>query len=162
TTYPSNRTGMNALSFRNSNYLSETNLYSAAAEYTGKTGEYNHAARITYVNQDEPRSVESAWFPMVDIRDGVSGSAGNVLTSFGTDPFTYGNLRYVKTLNANYDISRTFGAHDVTLGAQYESSITKNGFQRFGTGFYMFNSWEDFVNDAKPIHYALTFPMTPD
>lgn len=162
TTYPTNRTGMNALSFRNSNYFSESNLYSAAAEYTGKTGEYNHSARITYVNQDEPRSVESAWFPMVDIRDGVSGSAGNVLTSFGTDPFTYGNLRSVKTWNANYDISRTFGAHDVTLGAQYESSITKNGFQRFGTGYYMFNSWEDFVNDAKPIHYALTFPMTPD
>lgn len=161
-TYPTNRTGMNALSFRNSNYFSETNLYSAAAEYTGKTGEYNHSARVTYVNQDEPRSVESAWFPMVDIRDGVAGSAGNVITSFGTDPFTYGNLRSVQSWNANYDINRTFGSHDVTLGGQFETSITKNGFQRFGTGYYMFNSWEDFVNEQKPIHYALTYPMTAD
>lgn len=162
TTYPHNRTGMNALSFQNSNYFAETNLYSAAAEYTGRTGDFNHSARITYVNQDEPRSVDGQWFPMVDIRDGVAGSAGNVITSFGTDPFTYGNLRSVKTWNANYDINTIIGNHDLTAGLQYETSLTKNGFQRFGTGLYMFNSWDDFVNGAKPIHYALTFPLTPD
>jgi len=105
--YPMSRTGNNALSFQNSNYFQETNLYSATAEYNGKIGNLNHSARLSYVNQDEPRSVSGDIFPLVDIRDGIAGTGGNVLTSFGTDPFTYGNLRSVKTWTANYDANYT-------------------------------------------------------
>ncbi|MGN5953567.1 TonB-dependent receptor [Sphingobacterium lactis] len=160
--YPMSRTGNNAMNFQNSNYFSENNLYSGTLEYTGKTGEFNHSARISYVNQNEPRSVVGDVFPLVDIRDGIAGSGGNVLVSFGTDPFTYGNLRDVQTWTANYDVSRVFGNHNVMFGAQFETSITKNGFQRFGAGYYMYNSWEDFKNNNKPVNYALTYPLTED
>ncbi|WGQ14645.1 TonB-dependent receptor [Sphingobacterium faecium] len=161
-TFPMNRTGNNALSFQNSNYFQETNLYSGTLEYTGKIGQINQSARISYVNQDEPRSVSGDVFPLVDIRDGIAGSNGNVLTSFGTDPFTYGNLRSVKTWTANYDLNYTYNNHDFTAGLQFETSNTKNGFQRFGAGYYMFNSWDDFKNGAKPVNYALTYPLTAD
>ena len=162
TTYPMNRTGNNAMNFQNSNYFSENNLYSGTLEYTGKTGEYNHSARISYVNQNEPRSVIGDIFPLVDIRDGVAGSAGNILVSFGTDPFTYGNLRDVATWTANYDVSRVIGNHNLIAGVQFETSLTKNGFQRFGAGYYMYNSWNDFVNGNKAVNYALTYPLTED
>ncbi|AIM37295.1 TonB-dependent receptor [Sphingobacterium sp. ML3W] len=161
-TYPMNRTGSNALSFQNSNYFQETNLYSATAEYTGKIGNVNQSARISYVNQDEPRSINGTPFPLVDIRDGGVGGNGNILTSFGTDPFTYGNLRSVKTWTANYDLNYTYNQHYFTGGLQFETSRTMNGFQRFGTGYYMFNTWEDFTSGAKPINYALTYPLTAD
>ncbi|WP_140938780.1 TonB-dependent receptor [Sphingobacterium lumbrici] len=161
-TYPTNRTGSNALHFGNSNYFQETNLYSGTLEYTGKIGNVYQSLRASYVNQDEPRSFDGQVFPLVDIRDGIFGADGNVLTSFGTDPFTYGNLRSVKTWIANYDVNYTLDNHYFTGGLQFETSRTVNGFQRFGAGYYMFNSWEDFTGDAKPVNYALTFPLTAD
>src|SRR5690606_34525367 len=160
--YPMNRTGINALSFQNSNYFQETNLYSATAEYSGKIGNVNHSARLSYVNQDEPRSVSGKVFPLVDIRDGIAGTGGNILTSFGTDPFTYGNLRSVKTWTANYDLNYTLNDHYFTGGLQFETSRTRNGFQRFGAGYYMFNSWEDFKTGKPAVNYALTYPLTAD
>ncbi|WP_312349732.1 TonB-dependent receptor, partial [Sphingobacterium multivorum] len=160
--YPMSRTGNNALSFQNSNYFQETNLYSATAEYNGKIGNLNHSARLSYVNQDEPRSVSGSVFPLVDIRDGIAGTGGNILTSFGTDPFTYGNLRSVKTWTANYDANYTLNDHYFTGGLQFETSRTVNGFQRFGAGYYMYNSWQDFIGGKPAVNYALTYPLTAD
>ena len=163
TVYPTNRAGTNAMSFLNSNYFTQSNLFSGTLEYTGKTGEYNHSARVSYVNQNEPREVMGDLFPLVDIRDGLTAADGsNVLVTFGPDPFTYGNLRDVQTYTANYDISRIFGNHNIMAGVQFETSLTKNGFQRYGAGYYMFNSWDDFKNNRKPINYALTYPLTED
>ncbi|SKB90927.1 Carboxypeptidase regulatory-like domain-containing protein [Sphingobacterium nematocida] len=151
------RTGSNALHFGNSNYFSETNLYSGVAEYNGKWGNTNNTVRIAYVNQNEPRSIAGSDFPLVDIKDG-----DNIITTFGYEPFSYGNLRDVETITAYWDGNYTLGKHDFTYGAQYETSITKNGFQRFGAGYYLFNSWDDFVNGNKPANYVLTYPLTED
>ncbi|MFV0605016.1 MAG: carboxypeptidase regulatory-like domain-containing protein [Niabella sp.] len=152
-----NRLSSNALHFFNSNYFQEDNLYSGTLEYNGKLGDYNHSFRASRIHQNAPRSSPGSLFPLVDILDGSS-----VLTTFGYEPFTYGNLRDVKTTTLNYDGNYVLGAHNLTAGVQYETSLTKNGFQRFGTGYYVFNSWSDFVNNAKPSNYALTYPLTAD
>ncbi|MVZ62006.1 TonB-dependent receptor [Sphingobacterium humi] len=151
------RTGNNALQFSNSNYFSENNLFSGVAEYTGKWGNTNNTVRLTYVNQNEPRSTPGSDFPLVDIKDG-----DNIITTFGYEPFTYGNLRDVQTMSAYWDGNYTYGKHDFTYGLQYETSTTKNGFQRFGAGYYLFNSWDDFVNGNKAANYVLTYPLTAD
>ncbi|MGE8423342.1 MAG: TonB-dependent receptor plug domain-containing protein, partial [Sphingobacterium siyangense] len=151
------RTGSNALHFSNSNYFQETNLFSGTMEYTGKLGNVNTSARISYVNQDEPRSVNGGEFPLVDIKQG-----DNVITTFGYEPFSYGNLRSVKTWTGNMDFNYTYNNHDFTGGLQFETSDVKNGFQRFGAGYYLFNSWDDFKNGAKATNYALTYPLTAD
>ncbi|MDR2283164.1 MAG: TonB-dependent receptor [Sphingobacterium sp.] len=158
--FGTNRTNINALHFQNSNYFQESNMYSGTIEYLGKTGQYNHSARASYIHQNEPRTSGGSLFPLVDILDGTPDK--NVLTTFGYEPFTYGNLRDVKTMLFNYDVNRVFGEHNVTMGAQYETSITKNGFQRFGAGYYVYASWNDFKNNATPFHYALTYPLTED
>ena len=152
-----NRTSINALHFSNSNYFQEDNLFSGTVEYTGKIGNLNHSFRGSYINQNAPRSSGGGLFPLVDIMDGAA-----VLTTFGYEPFTYGNLRDVKATTLNYDANYTFKDHFFTAGVQYEDSKTKNGFQRFGTGYYVFNSWNDFVTGAKPSNYALTYPLTKD
>lgn len=153
-----NRLSNNALHFSNSNYFTESNLYSASLEYAGSIGQYNHTARINYVNQNEPRSSAGDLFPLVDIKDGDA-----VITTFGYEPFTYGNLRDVETMSFTYDGDYTIGKHNLTAGFQFEKSKTKNGFQRFGTGYYIYDSWDDFIDPAgKAINYALTFPLTAD
>ena len=152
-----NRQSINALHFQNSNYFQEDNLYTGTFEYNGRLGNYNHSFRASRIHQYAPRSSPGTEFPLVDILDGAS-----VLTTFGYEPFTYGNLRDVKTTTLNYDGNYVLGAHNLTGGLQYEASTTKNGFQRFGTGYYVFNSWNDFVTGAKPSNYALTYPLTAD
>ncbi|RZL12508.1 MAG: TonB-dependent receptor, partial [Pedobacter sp.] len=153
-----NRASVNALSFFNSNYYQAANLYSGVAELTSSFGsKVTNVARATYSHQNDPRKSDSSPFPLVDILDG-----GNVATTFGYEPFTYGNLRDVKGYTYSDDLSIALGKHNITLGLQAEFSTTKNGFQRFGTGYYVFNSWADFVNNAKPSNYAVTYPLTAD
>jgi hypothetical protein len=166
--YGNNRSGNNqnaGLPFSNSNYFTNANLYSAVAELNSTFGSrFTNIARATYSHQNDPRSSESALFPLVDILDGsqTGSSAGNVLTTFGYEPFTYGNLRDVETYTYSDDLNIALGKHNVTVGLQAEFSTTKNGFQRFGTGFYTFSSWEAFTNREKALQYSITYPLTAD
>ena len=155
------------LPFFNSNYYQAANLYSAVAELTSNFGsKLTNVARVTYSHQNDPRNSDSSPFPLVDILDGTqtatSANAGNVLTTFGYEPFTYGNLRDVKGYTYSDDLSLALGKHNITLGLQAELSTTTNGFQRFGTGFYTFKSWDDFKNGLKPLQYSVTYPLTAD
>lgn len=152
-----NRNSNQALHFANSNYYQAANLYSGTAELTSNFGKFSNALRASYAHQNDPRTSDSDLFPFVDILEG-----GNPITSFGYESFTYGNLRDVLTQTYSDDLTASFGKHSLTLGIQAEYSKTKNGFQRFGTGFYTFASWADFVNNARPTNYALTYPLTAD
>jgi hypothetical protein len=145
------------LHFSNSNYFQDANLYSIAAELNSSFGsKFSNTLRGSFTHQNDPRSSESSVFPLVDIL-----KDGQAFTSFGYEPFTYGNLRDVKTYSITDNFSMNLGNHQVTLGAQVDLSTTKNGFQRFGTGNYVFASWDDFVNGAKPINYAITYSLSP-
>eukprot|EP01136_Pigoraptor_vietnamica_P014511 Opistho-1_new@56772 len=163
--YVNGRTANTALAFSNTNYYQAANLYSAVAELNSSFGsKVTNTLRATYSHQNDPRTSDSSPFPMVDIMDGTANNAnlGSVLTTFGYEAFTYGNLRDVKSYTYSDDLSLALGKHNLTLGLQAEFSTTKNGFQRFGTGFYTFRSWDDFVNGARPAQYSVTYPLTAD
>lgn len=129
------RTAMTALYFQNARYYQEQNFSSVAAELNSHflDGKLNNMMRASYSHQYEPRSVDGEEFPFVDIAVG-----GNIYTSFGTELFSYGNLRDVKTLNFTDEFSFGTGANNFLVGVQYEHNNTKNGFQRFGSGYYQF------------------------
>lgn len=152
------RTTNNALWFKNSNYYQEANFYSLALELNSTLfqGKVANTLRATYTHQNDPRSSDSNVFPFVDILD-----AGTPYTSFGYEPFTYGNLRDVKTYSIIDNVSWSTGIHNFTAGFQFDLSVTKNGFQRFGTSYYTFRSWDDFVNGEKPLDFAITYSLLP-
>ena len=86
------RTDINALWYKNSNYYQDANFYSLSAELTSNLGRVSNVLRFSFTNQNDPRSSDSQIFPFVDIlKDGTP------FTSFGYEPFTYGNLRDVKS-----------------------------------------------------------------
>lgn len=157
--YTGNRQAMDAMWFQNSGYFQERNFYSLSSElnsYFGG-GRFANTLRFTYSFQDEPRSTGgNKDFPFVDIL-----LDDRVYTSFGTELFSYGNLREVTTITISDDFSWSMGINNFTAGLQFETNDTKNGFQRFGTSFYVFNSWDDFVNGGNPRAYAHTFSNTP-
>lgn len=166
--YGNNRSGTNTnagLNYSNSNYYQAANLYSGVAELNSNFGsKVTNVLRAAYSHQNDPRTSDSSPFPLVDILNNTqsSTSAGSVLTTFGYEPFTYGNLRDVKSYTYSDDLSLALGKHNITLGVQAEFSTTKNGFQRFGTGFYTFASYDDFYNNARPLQYSVTYPLTAD
>jgi hypothetical protein len=151
------RTTINALWFKNSNYYQEANFYSFAAELNSSIGgKFFNTLRGTFTHQNDPRSSDSQVFPFVDILSG-----GSPFTSFGYEPFTFGNLRDVKTYSVVDNLTWSSGIHNFTVGAQFDLSSTKNGFQRFATSYYTFNSWDDFVNGANPRDFAITYSLLP-
>jgi hypothetical protein len=180
TNYPTatGRLSLNALPFANSNYFTNYNFYSAALELNSTLGtSIFNTLRATYSHQNEPRSSNSSPFPFVDILDGSAprniptasnpngtngfGAYSTPFTSFGYEPFTAGNLRDVETYSAVDFISGTFGKHTLTVGGQFDLQSTKNGFQRFATSYYTYNSWADFTSGANPVEYATTYSLLP-
>ncbi|NML66630.1 TonB-dependent receptor [Hymenobacter sp. RP-2-7] len=172
--YPQTRTSIFALPFANSNYFQDYNFYSGALELNSTLGtRLFNTLRLTYTNQNDPRSSNSSIFPFVDILDGsvprtTSGTAiggfasySTPYTSFGYEPFTFGNLRQVETYSAVDFLSGTFGKHTLTGGVQFDLQSTKNGFQRFATSYYTYNSWSDFQNGANPVDFAITYSLLP-
>jgi hypothetical protein len=167
--YTGSRTGQNSLWFRNSNYFQGANFYSFAAELNSTFGKrFTNTLRGTYTNQDDSRTSESSIFPFVDILSSgtglLGGSTTNPLTpftSFGYEPFTLGNLRKVKAYSFIDNVTMNFNKHLITAGVQVDFSKTTNGFQRFATSYYVFNTWDDFVNNKLPSSFALTYSLSP-
>jgi hypothetical protein len=145
------RNDINAMWFKNSNYFQGANFYSFAAELNSNFGKLSNTLRGTYTYQNDSRESPSQIFPFVDIlKDGTP------FTSFGYEPFTFGNLRKVKMYSIVDNLSWNTGKHNWTVGVQADLSETINGFQRFGTSYYTFASWNDFISGVKPLDFALT------
>lgn len=152
------RTSDYAMYFQSSRYYQEQNFRSFAAELnTAIKSNLNNTLRATYSHQYEPRSYDGDLFPTVDILDTLDDGTRAVFASFGVDPFTYGNLRDVKTLVATDEITYTSGIHNIVGGLQFEHNKAINGYMQGGAGFYVYNSWNDFTTGADPVAFAITY-----
>ncbi|MCI2121738.1 MAG: carboxypeptidase regulatory-like domain-containing protein [Bacteroidales bacterium] len=162
------RTSMTAVYFQNARYFQEQNFSSMAAELNSRLleGRLNNVLRLSYSHQYEPRSTQGGEFPFVDIVVG-----GNTYTSFGTELFSYGNLRDVRTYNVTDELSFSKGIHNFLAGASFEFDNTRNGFQRFGRGYYTFTFDTEEELDAaldngtvfdSPYQFAITHSNRSD
>ncbi|MFZ9387629.1 MAG: carboxypeptidase regulatory-like domain-containing protein [Chitinophagaceae bacterium] len=160
--YPSGlgRTSNNALWYKNSNYFQGANFYSFATELNSNWGRVSNVLRATYTYQNDSRSSESQVFPLVDIMSSTALSTPANYVTFGYEPFTFGNLRKVKVYSIVDNFSWTKNKHSWTVGGQFEQSETINGFQRFATSYYVFNTWNDFVSGVNPRDFVLTYSLS--
>ena len=162
------RTSKYAQFFESSRYFQEENFMSLAAELNSRFGNNaSNVLRVTWSHQNEPRSFVGDLFPTVDILETLEDGTKAVLTSFGPDPFTYGNLRDVQTVVATDEFTYNIGINNIVAGLQFEWNDTKNGYMQGGAGYYVFNSWEDFksqatANPAAPAAFAITHANRDD
>lgn len=157
------RTSMYAQYFESSRYFQEQNFMSLAAELNSRIGDYsNNTFRVTWSHQNEPRSFVGDLFPTVDILQTLPDGTKAVLTSFGPDPFTYGNLRDVQTVVVTDEFSYSKGINNLVAGLQFEWNDTKNGYMQGGAGYYVYDSWEDFKAGGKPAAFAITHANRDD
>jgi len=153
------RTDNNALWFRNSNYFQGANYYSLAGELNSIFGRFANTLRGTFTYQNDSRSSFSQAFPTVDIMSTTSETQSVPYATFGYEPFTFNNLRKVKTYSILNNVTWRSNKHNFLVGAQGEWSETINGFNRFGQSYYRFATWNDFVSGNKPTDFALTFSL---
>ena len=140
-----------ALYFQSQRYSKDYYFTSLAAEWDAKWGNVNNTLRVTYSDQDEPRSYEGGTFPTTHIlKDGAAFAA------FGPDVFTAGNKARVKTFVGTEELSFSLGVHKLIAGLQYEFNNAENGFMQGGNGMFVYSSWDDFVNKATPAAYLVT------
>jgi len=169
-TYPNGlgRTNDNSLWFQNSNYFQGANFYSFAAELNSNFGRVSNTLRATYTFQNDSRTTESpktkfgTEMPLVDILSSTSVTTPAPYTTFGYEPFSFGNLRKVKMYSIVDNISWNTNKHSWTAGAQLDLSETINGFQRFAASYYVFNTWSDFINGKDPRDFAYTYSLSKD
>ena len=162
------RTSTYAQFFESSRYNTDQNFLSVAGELNSRLfdGKGANMFRVTWSHQNEPRSFVGGNFPTVDILETYTDANGAdqkaVLTSFGPDPFTYGNLRDVHTIVATDEVTYTTGIHNMVMGLQFEYDNTKNGYMQGGLGYYVYPSWDAFKAGGKPSAFAITHSNRDD
>lgn len=152
-----------SLYFESSCYYQQQNHQSVAAELDSRffDGTMHNTLRAVYSMQHEPRIMTRSVFPTVDILEMLEDSTKAVYTSFGPDPFTYGTGSTVHTFIATDELSYHKGIHNLLGGVQFEMDKTINRFMQGGAGYYVYNSWDDFVNQATPAAFTITFGNNP-
>jgi hypothetical protein len=150
--YSAGRQAASALYYEAARYYQEQNFTSVAAELNSRIGNGNNMLRIAYSHQFEPRSYVGDFFPTVDIlaKDNAAGTDTHaIMTTIGIDPFTYGNLRDVRTVTATDEFSFNAGIHNFITGAQFEWNRAINGFMQGGAGWFIYDSWDAFKKDVE-------------
>ena len=151
------RTSNYAMYFQNSRYYQEQNFTSVAAELNSRflDSRLTNTLRYTYSHQYEPRSYDGGIFPTVDILEPTDKGVSALYASFGLDPFTEGNLREVSTHIVTDEIGYTIGKNHLVAGLQFEHNLTTNGYLQGGAGYYVYESWDDFKNNKKPLAFRI-------
>ena len=151
-----------AMYFQAGNYQTLQQFTSLAAELNSRflDGKLNNMFRFTWSHQNEERSHTGKVFPSVDILQPLEDGTPAVITSFGLDPFTLGNLRDVQTITVTDEVNFSKGLNNFTAGLQFEWDETKNGYLQMGAGYYLYDSWEDFKDNKTPTSFAITHPNT--
>lgn len=154
----SGRIGSESIAFEYANYSFKNIVRSLTAELNSSfSNRLSNQFLATYSYIESRRSTPGQLFPFVDIWED-----GSNYMSFGTELFSYNNA----VINNNYsfidNLTYLSGKHTITTGLSMEIMDFKNSYVREGTSYYRYNSVSDFLNDAPPVSYAITYPYGSD
>lgn len=148
------RISAKSMAFENANYNFLNTVGSLTGELNSVFGK-NMANKflVTYTKIRDTRGSNSDIFPFVDIYED-----GDPYMSFGYELFTFDNdvKNNIFTITDNF--SYFLGIHTFTAGISFEHLYFGNSYKRYGTSYYRYASMEDFMEDAAPIAYGLTYP----
>ena len=109
----------------------------------------------TYSKLDTSRGTPSEYFPFIDILDGT-GTVTPYM-SLGYELFTWQNGYHNNVINVKDDLTIYSGNHKFMTGIAYEYQMADNAYLRNGTGYYRYNSLEDFLSGATPETVNFTY-----
>ena len=148
------RIGPYSMSYNNSVYKTNYTVKTFALDLNSRlTDNLSNQLLLTYSQIDQKRESPSSAFPFIDILDGDGGA----YISLGYEPFTWNNAVNNNVFNVKDDVTWYLANHTLTGGISYEYQMAENIYMKFGTGYYRYNSLDDFYNGAIPTVVALTY-----
>jgi hypothetical protein len=154
------RFGPNSMAFNNVNYSIVDKVRSGALELNSNFhGKFSNQFIATITKISSIKGHDGATFPFVDIIGLTAGSKNNYL-SFGNEPFNGNNNQVINDI---YTVTDNFsyyaGRHTITAGATYEYQKVGNMFMAGSQGYYVYGSLTDFLNNAAPKLFSLTYSL---
>jgi len=149
------RMGLYSMAFANSMYAGNRTVNSFSFDLNSRlTENLSNQLLSTYTKMQDPvRDSKSAEFPFIDILDGN----GENYMALGYELFTWNNSVNNTVFNIKDDVTWYLGGHKVTGGLSFEHQMADNQYMRNGTGYYRYNSVDDFINGAAPEIVNLTY-----
>ncbi len=149
----SERISQNGYAFRNNCYTINDNAWSGVAELNSRlSGRLSNKLLVTVSDVSNLRGSESSWFPHIDIR-----KDGDAFMSAGYELFTNGTGNYVRTYSVMDHISWTLAHSTITAGMSYQYQKGATNYKMYGTGYYRYSSLDDFINQATPEAFGMTY-----
>ncbi len=156
-----NRVGPHSMSFANSMYSMDNKVQSWAADLNSRfTDKISNQLLFTYTNIEDMRGTNSSPFPFIDIMAGKGEDGKQLMESYisaGYELFTYNNGVNNKITSIIDNFTFFTGNHKITAGISYEHQFANNAYMRNATGYYRYNSLDDFLTGAAPESFALTY-----
>ena len=156
-----NRISQYGMAFSNSLYSMDNKVNTWSGELNSRfSNMLSNQFLVTYSQIQDMRGSNSEPFPFIDIL--VGRDANNVpiiepYISAGYELFTWNNGVNNNTLTVTDNMTYYLDNHKITGGLNYEYQMANNAYMRNGTGYYRYASVEDFLNQAAPIDFALTY-----
>ena len=143
-----------SMSFANSMYSMDNLVHSWSIDLNSRlTDKLSNQFLATLSKLDDIRGTDSSEFPFIDILDG----GDNNYMALGYELFTWNNAVHNTIWNIKDDVTYYMGKHKIMAGVTFEHQMADNQYMRNGTGYYRYNSMDDFMNGAAPEIVCLTY-----
>jgi len=156
-----NRISEYSMAFANSMYSMDNIVNSVSLDLNSRISDkVSNQFLTTYTSIGDIRGSSSSPFPFIDIMDGVTTDGKQILEPYmsaGYELFTWNNGVHNNIFNILDNATFYLGSHKITAGASFEHQMANNSYMRNGTGYYRYASLSDFLNQAAPRDFALTY-----
>lgn len=150
-----------SMAFSNSLYSQDNLVNSFSLDLNSKLSDkVSNQVLATYTKIEDIRGSNSSPFPMVDIMAGKNSDGSQILEpymSFGYELFTWNNGVHNNIFTLTDNLTWSVNSHRIMAGFRVEHQMADNAYMRSGTGFYRYASLDDFLNQAAPEAFALTY-----
>lgn len=147
-----------AMGFSSTLYQQQDIVRSGSVELNSNfTSKISNQFLATFTKIQSDKTHSGATFPFIDI---LKGNANYI--SVGNEPFNGNNNKvHNDVLTFTDNLSYFTGKHNLTAGVSYEYQKVGNMFMRGSQGYFLYNSLSDFLSNAAPLKYALTYSLIP-
>lgn len=153
--------GTYSMTFRNSCWTQSNNVNSFTAELNSRFSSHiNNKLLASFTFNDGNKRECNGDFPTIDIMKPDETGTNRAFMNAGYEQHAWNNGITEKVWNIANNLSIHLGTHDIVAGMSFESQNVSNCYMRYGAGYYRYASFDDFVNKAAPVAFALNYSLT--
>lgn len=150
-----------SMAFSNSTYSMDNLVKSLSLDLNSRISDkISNQFLTTYSKIQDARGTNSSPFPFIDIMNGVTPTGAQILEPYmsaGYELFTWNNAVNNNTFTIVDNLTYYLDNHKITGGLSFEHQLANNSYMRNGTGYYRYASIDDFLNQAAPRDFAITY-----